>query len=172
MREIHHYHKDSCLEINDDKRAKGSVCVHTCVHIHTYTLSAEVELSESRKLPFHQRTLKVTTLSHSNHMESREKYSAPFQVKGGKKSREFPEQKLVLFLPLKIGFCSWQFLSKPCIPFYLSFSGLTVITGPRLKKMLQFSLGLPRSKEIFSLKSGLVDLLSAALNSTSHCSPR
>lgn len=36
----------------------------------------------------------------------------------------------------KTGFCSWQFLSKPCIPFYLSFSKLKVITRLRLKKML------------------------------------
>lgn len=48
----------------------------------------------------------------------------------------FPGQKLMLSLPLKIGFCSWQFLSKPCIPFYLSFSRLKVITLLRLKKML------------------------------------
>lgn len=48
----------------------------------------------------------------------------------------FPGQKQKLSLPLKIGFCSWQFLSKPCIPFYLSFSRLKVITLLRLKKML------------------------------------
>lgn len=36
----------------------------------------------------------------------------------------------------KTGFCSWQFLSKPYIPFYLSFSKLKVITRLRLKKML------------------------------------
>lgn len=155
------------MEINDDKRFAVCTYMRTC--LYTYTLSAEVEHNDRRELPFHPES------DHSepfqSHGEDRNIFCT-FSSQGEKKSREFPGQKLVLFLPLKIGFCSWQFLSKPCIPFYLSFSGLTVITGPRLKKMLQFSLGLPRSKEIFSLKSGLVDLLSAALNSTSHCSPR
>lgn len=150
---------------------------HTCTC--TCTLSAEVEHNDSRKLPFCKNKQTNKKLNdHSEPFQSHGEYRNVFCTfsswggEGGGESREFPEQKLVLFLPLKIGFCSWQFLSKPCIPFYLSFSGLTVITGPRLKKMLQFSLGLLRSKEIFSLKSGLVDLLSAALNSTSHCSPR
>lgn len=161
------------MEINN-KKTKGSVCVYInmCTCIFAYLLNAEGELSDSRELPLHKNPRKWPLWAIPITWRVQKHILHLFKSRGRKKSREFPEQKLLLFLPLKIGFCSWQFLSKPCIPFYLSFSGLTVITGPRLKKMLQFSLGLLRSKEIFSLKSGLVDLLSAALNSTSHCSPR
>lgn len=64
---------------------KGSVFVHTCVyvyiHIH-WVLRLNIMIAESFLF-----TLKVTTRSHSNHMESTETYSAPFQVKGGKIKR-------------------------------------------------------------------------------------
>lgn len=62
--------------------------------------------------------------------------SCTFSSMEKKKKMMLPETEHDAFSAFeKSGFCSWQFLSKPCIPFYLSFCGLEVITLLRLKKM-------------------------------------
>lgn len=59
-----------------------------CMYTHAYMYSAEGEVNDSRERPFHKKKkLEVTTLCRSNHMESTETYSAPFQVKGKKIKR-------------------------------------------------------------------------------------
>lgn len=77
--------KYSCEEFNDDKRPNVR-CSSTCVpnNIHAVLCAAGSKYNDSRELPSHKQP-KVTSLIHSNHIESTETYSAPFQVKREKK---------------------------------------------------------------------------------------